>query len=238
MCMMTKELNYLFDYPNLKIYQFKEGFKFSLDSILLAEYANIRKKDQNIIDLCTGNAVIPIILNYKYHKSIIGMELQREIFSLAVDSVKENGMENQIEVICDNVLNVVNYFPGNNFDVVLCNPPYFKIHNKEYINDNVIKGIARHELEVNLRQVIETASYLLNPHGRFYMVHIPERIDEIIVYAHENGLAVKNLSFVYSKEKEEPVLCLVTMMKGGKFGCRVSPSVIISNLDSYQNLFH
>ena len=89
-----------------------------------------------------------------------------------------------------------------------------------------------------MRQVIETASYLLKPHGRFYMVHIPERIDEIIVYAHENGLAVKNLSFVYSKEKEEPVLCLVTMMKGGKFGCRVSPSVIISNLDSYQNLFH
>ena len=235
---MTKELNYLFDYPNLKIYQYKEGFKFSLDSVLLAEYAEIRKNDKAIIDLCTGNAVIPIILNSKYHKKIIGMEIQEEIAFLAKESIIENKMENNIEIICDSVLKVKNYFPGNNFDVVLCNPPYFKVHDKDYINDNLVKGVARHEIEINLEQVIETASYLLNSHGRFYMVHIPERIDEVFVYAYQNHLAVKSISFISSKEGKEPVLCLFTMMKDGKFGCRVKPNVLIGNLSSYQNLFH
>ena len=235
---MTKELNYLFDYPHLKIFQYKEGFKFSLDSILLAEYAEIRKNDQFIIDLCTGNAVIPIVLHSKYHKKIVGVEIQEEIAQLARESIDINHMENEIDIIQDNVLNVKNYFPGNNFDVVLCNPPYFKVHNQEYINNNKVKGIARHEVEVTLKQILEVASFLLNSHGRFYMVHIPERIDEIIVYAHQYHLAVKNITFISSKDGMEPVLCLVTMMKDGKFGCRVSPVVSIENLNSYQNLFH
>lgn len=236
--MMTKELNWLLDYPNLKIYQYKEGFKFSLDSVLLAEYAIIKKSDKNIIDLCTGNAVIPIILNYKYHKKIYGIEIQQEVFDLARDSIVENQMENDIELICDNVLNIKNYFPGNNFDVVLCNPPYFKVHHDDYVNNNKIKGIARHEIEVNLKQIIETASFLLNSRGRFYMVHVPERIDEIFVYAYAFHMAVKNVIFVTSKEGKEPVLCLTTLMKDGKFGCRISPVICIGNLSSYQNLFH
>ena len=234
---MTKELNWLFDYPDLKIYQYKEGFKFSLDSLLLAEYASIKKSDHHIIDLCTGNAVIPIVLNYKYHKKIYGMEIQKEIFSLGSDSVRENHMEQDIELICDNILNAKNYFPGNNFDVVLCNPPYFKVHHEDFVNQNKIKGIARHEIEVNLKQIIETASFLLNSRGRLYMVHIPERIDEIIVYAHQFKMAVKHIVFVSSKEGKEPVLCLTTLMKDGKFGCRISPQLSIGNLTTYQNLF-
>ena len=66
--MMKKQLNWLFDYPNLKIYQYQEGFKFSLDSILLAEFATIRKSDEKILDLCTGNGVIPFLLHFKYQK--------------------------------------------------------------------------------------------------------------------------------------------------------------------------
>ena len=119
---MKKVLNWLYDYPNLKVYQFEEGFKFSLDSVLLAEFAEIKKSDNKIIDLCTGNAVIPILLYQKYQKDIYGVEIQKEIAELASDSVLYNKMEKHITILNDNVLNLKNYFPGNNFDVVLANP--------------------------------------------------------------------------------------------------------------------
>ena len=87
---MKKTLNWLFDYPNLKLYQYEEAFKFSLDSILLAEFAQIKKNDENILDMCTGNGVIPTILAWKTNKKIYGIELQKEIYDLAVSSSKIN----------------------------------------------------------------------------------------------------------------------------------------------------
>lgn len=235
---MKKQLNWLFDYPNLKIYQYEEGFKFSLDSILLAEFAEIRKSDNKILDLCTGNAVIPILLYYKYHKPIIGVELQPEIVELAKASIIENHMENGIQILEKNVLELENYFPGNNFDVVLSNPPYFKYHHTKFVNDNEMKGIARHELKISLEQLVEMASYLLKSKGRFYLVHIPERLEEICVYAHKYGFSVKQIQFVSSKDGEAPIIVLVCLVKDGKFGCKVRPTLSIENRESYQNIFN
>jgi len=83
---MKKSLNWLFDYPNLQIYQYDDAFKFSLDSILLAEFAEIKKDDRKILDFCSGNGVVPIVLNYKFKKDIIGVEIQNEIYSLVTPS--------------------------------------------------------------------------------------------------------------------------------------------------------
>lgn len=238
MSIMKKELNWLYDYEDLKVYQYADGFKFSLDSILLAEYVEIRKKDEKIVDFCTGNAVIPILIQHKYHKKVTGIEIQKPIAQLAIDSVKYNGMEGNIDIIEDNVLNVSKYFPGNSVDVVLCNPPYFKYHSDEHVNQNLVKGIARHELEITLEEIMQMASYLLNSHGRFYLVHIPERLEEIIVYAHQYHLALKKVQFITSKEGNEPVLVLVCLVKDGKYGCKVAPVVCIEQVKTYQNLFH
>ena len=234
---MKKTLNWLFDYPNLKVYQFEEGFKFSLDSILLAEFAEIKKEDTKIIELCTGNAVVPIILSSKYQKNIVGVEIQPEIYDLAVKSVAENNLGNNISIINDSVLNLKNYFPGNNFQVVLCNPPYFKYVNDSKVNENYIKRVARHEITVTLEEIIEIASFLLNNKGRFYMVHVPDRVDEIFVYANKHGMAVKELQFVHSKMNEKPIIVLVCLVKSGKFGTKVYPPLCIKDLTSYQNIF-
>lgn len=234
---MNKVLNWLFDYPALKVYQYEQGFKFSLDSILLAEFANIRKNDEQIIDLCTGNAVIPIVLQQKYNKKIIGIEIQEEVFKLAEESILENKMENSISLIHDNVLHLKNYFPGNNFDVVLCNPPYFKYHNENYVNDNKIKGIARHEIEISLEQLIEMASFLLKEKGRFYLVHVPDRLDEIFVFANKYKMNVKEIQLISSKAGEKPIIVLATIVKGSRFGCKVYPEISIGNCTTYQNLF-
>lgn len=234
---MNKVLNWLFDYPELKVYQYEQGFKFSLDSILLAEFATIRKNDEQIIDLCTGNAVIPILLCQKYQKKIIGVEIQEEIFKLAEESVLENNMNDDISLIHDNVLQLENYFPGNNFDVVLCNPPYFKYHHEKFVNDNKIKGIARHEIKISLEQLIEKASFLLKEKGRFYLVHVPSRLDEIFVFANKYKMNVKEIQLISSKMGEKPIIVLATLVKGSKFGCKVYPEISIGNLTTYQNLF-
>lgn len=235
---MKKVLNWLYDYPNLKVYQFQDGFKFSLDSILLAEFAEIRKNDEHIIDLCTGNGVIPILLAHKYQKIVTGVEIQAEIAQLARESVAYNSMDSMVTILEKDVLELKNYFPGNNFDVVLSNPPYFKYHHTKFVNDNEMKGIARHELKISLEQLVEMASYLLKSKGRFYLVHIPERLEEICVYAHKYGFSVKQVQFVSSKDGEAPIIVLVCLVKDGKFGCKVRPTLFIENRESYQNIFN
>ena len=235
---MKKVLNWLYDYPNLKVYQFQDGFKFSLDSILLAEFAEIRKNDEHIIDLCTGNGVIPILLAHKYQKIVTGVEIQAEIAQLARESVAYNSMDSMVTILEKDVLELKNYFPGNNFDVVLSNPPYFTCDHTKFVNDNEMKGIARHELKISLEQLVEMASYLLKSKGRFYLVHIPERLEEICVYAHKYGFSVKQIQFVSSKDGEAPIIVLVCLVKDGKFGCKVRPTLSIENRESYQNIFN
>ena len=235
---MKKVLNWLYDYPNLKVYQFQDGFKFSLDSILLAEFEKKKKNDEHIIDLCTGNGVIPILLAHKYQKIVTGVEIQAEIAQLARESVAYNSMDSMVTILEKDVLELKNYFPGNNFDVVLSNPPYFKYHHTKFVNDNEMKGIARHELKISLEQLVEMASYLLKSKGRFYLVHIPERLEEICVYAHKYGFSVKQVQFVSSKDGETPIIVLVCLVKDGKFGCKVRPTLSIENRESYQNIFN
>lgn len=234
---MKKVNNWLFDYPNLKVYQYEEGFKFSLDSIMLAEFAQIKKNDKKIIDLCTGNAVIPILINYKYSKNVDGIEIQKEIYDLAVDSVNENGMGNNVNIVLGNVSEIEKYFPGNIYDVVLSNPPYFKFHSNNYVNNNTVKSIARHEIMINLSQLFHTVHYLLRDKGRFYLVHIPERIEEIVKCANDCHLSLKELQFVSSKKNEKPIIALMCFVKRANIGCKVYPQVAINGLESYQGLF-
>ena len=105
-----KVINDLFDYENLKIVQNEDYFKFSIDSILLAEYAKINKNDNKILDLCSGNLPIPFILNYKYQKNINAVELQNEIYEYGKESIKINNLEDNINYIHDDVKNIFNYF--------------------------------------------------------------------------------------------------------------------------------
>lgn len=234
--MKVEVLNDLYDY-GLKIYQDNELFKFSLDSLLLAEFVNVDKSDKKLLDICSGNAPLPLIIGKKYNIDITGVEIQREIYMLAIKSIVENNLSN-IEMLNCNAKDLKNYFPGNNFDVVLSNPPYFKYHHTKFVNDNEMKGIARHELKISLEQLVEMASYLLKSKGRFYLVHIPERLEEICVYAHKYGFSVKQVQFVSSKDGEAPIIVLVCLVKDGKFGCKVRPTLSIENRESYQNIFN
>ena len=127
-------LNDLLNY-NLKIYQDVDAFKFSIDSVLLAEFVNINFRAKNIIDFCSGNAPIPMILSTKFNKNIVGVEIQKDIYSLGLKSIEYNKIEN-INFLNMDVKELSNYFDYK-FDIITCNPPYFKYNNDSIININI-----------------------------------------------------------------------------------------------------
>ncbi len=233
---MIKVLNDLYDY-DLKIYQDKDKFKFSLDSILLAEFVNIKLTTKKILDLCTGNAPIPLILSTKTKAEITGVEIQKDIFDLGNKSVLLNHKENQIKLINDDANNCKNYFPGNNFDVITCNPPYFKFEKTAIVNKTMEKAIARHEIKINLCDIINISNYLLKSKGSLYLSHRTERLEEIINILNKNNYSVKTLQFIYPSKNKPSEMVLIEAVKNGNSGLKVLNPIFIEEYSSYQGIF-
>lgn len=232
---MKKIKNDLFDYEELSIIQNDTSFKFSLDSILLAEFVNILPTTKKIVDFCTGNAPIPMILSTKTNANIIGIEIQKDISDLAKLSIVENKLS--IEIINDNLNKALNYIEGSSVDIITCNPPYFKFNSSSLTNNERSKSIARHEIETNIDEIIDTAFDILKDHGSLYLVHRPERLVEIMEKLNSKSFEIKRLQFVYSKEGKDAIILLIKATKKGKKGLKVLPPVFIEGLKSYKNIF-
>lgn len=233
---MAVVLNDLFDY-GLKIYQDTNGFKFSLDSLLLSEFVEIKKNDKNILDLCCGNAPLPLIIAKNHDVQITGVELQKEVVSLAEKSVKHNKLENKITIINDNAKNMVNSLKKNSFDIITCNPPFFKYENNNLTNIDEKKALARHEITITLKELLEIASILLKDNGTFYMVHRPERLEEILVAANKLGFHAKRIEFIFSKSDDYAIMVLLKFKKNSNIGIKIGEKIIDRNTKTYQNIF-
>ena len=192
---------------NLKIYQDDNFFKFSIDSILLAEFVQINYRDKNIIDFCSGNAPIPMILSTKFHKNIVGVELQKSIYELGLKSIKANNIKN-ISFLNMDVKNLSNYF-NYKFDIVTCNPPYFKYNNSSIINSNLEKAIARHEIKISLEDIIYISSCILRDSGSLYLVHRCERFIEIINVLKKYNFGLRKVQFVYDNMESDSCFLLI-----------------------------
>ena len=234
--MKNKVLNDLFDY-GLKIYQYQDSFKFSLDSILLAEYVNINNKVKSILDLCSGNASIPLILSTKTTASIEAIEIQEDIYNLGIESIKYNKLDKQIKLYNDDIKNHLILLQDKKYDIITCNPPYFKVANADYINNDLSLSISRHEVKITLEDIFQIASKHLNTKGEFYLVHRANRLDEIINYAINYKMPVKNMVIITTKKNSKPYIVLVKCVKGGLLGIKIANEICIENLKTYQNLF-
>ncbi len=222
-----KVRNRLLNFGDNIIYQDNEYFLFSLDSMLLANFVSIRLTDKKIIDLCSGNAPVPMLLSFRTKARIFGVELQKYIYDMGVESIRENCMDNQIYFINDDVKNIRNIFDSESFDIVTCNPPYFKYNKNSLVNINEGKAIARHEVSLNLEDVIINASYLLKNNGTFAIVHRPERLIEIINLMQKYNIEPKRLRMVYPKEKKNANIILVEGVKNGKSGLKIEQPLIV-----------
>lgn len=230
-------LNDLFDYKNLKIYQIKGNFKFSLDSILLGEFVKINKNTKYILDLCSGNVPVPMILSTKTKAKIDAFEIQKHIYELGKKSINYNNLDEQITLYNANILDIDNYINCKKYDIITCNPPYFKVENSEFINECDELAIARHELKVDLESIFRIAANHLNDKGEFYLVHRLTRLDEIIIYANKYNVNVKNIEMIKTKKENMPYIVLVRCIKNSKFGVKVNNIKNIENSVTYQGMF-
>lgn len=228
-----KVKNRLLDYKEF-IYQDDDWFKFSLDSVLLANFVTINVSCKKIMDFATGNAPIPMLLTYKANALIYGIEYQKCVYELGLESIEENKLQDKIRLINDDVKNIKKLFEAESFDVVTCNPPYFKKNEGSYLNDNEVKAMARHEISLNLEDVIENASYILKNRGTFAMVHRTERMIEIIEVMKKYRIEPKKIQFIYPKSGKCSDLFLIEGIKNGKSGLKMlSPIVIHKDDNSY-----
>lgn len=230
-----KVVNDLLNYSDLKIIQNTEWFSFSLDSVLLANFANVRSNIK-IIDFCTGNAPIPLFLSTKTNSKIIGVELQKEIYELAKQNISMNKLENQIEIINEDVLNLLNKYDTDSFDLITCNPPYFKINEGSKTNENDIKAVARHEIKLKLDDIFRVAKKLLKNNGKIVLVHRTDRLIEIINSMQNYNIEPKRIRFVFPFSNSNSNLVLIEGAKDGKPGLKIEHSIIVHNYDgSYTN---
>ena len=223
-------INELVGYENLKIVQNSNYFNFSLESVMIPRFC-VLKNNMKIIDFCTGNAPIPMILSTLTDSNIIGVELQKEIYNLAVQSVKINNLEDRITLLNMNVLDIFNVYETDSFDLITCNPPYFRVNEFSNLNNNMIKSIARHEIEIKLEDICRISKKLLKNNGSLVLVHRTDRLSEIINMLLKYNLQPKRIRFLYPKELENSNLVLIDARKNGNIGLKVLPPLICHNMD-------
>lgn len=209
--------NDLLGRPALEIFQDTDGFNFSIDTMLLADFVTIPIRTKQICDLCSGNAPIPLYLSLRTNAKIIGVEIQENSYNLAIQSIEVNHLEDQIEMMNDNLIGISSKIGKNCFEVVTCNPPFFKVGDNQ-INPNDKKAIARHEVYASLEDIVKEAASLLNTKGRFAMVHRPDRLLEILNVFQKYHIEPKRLRFVFPKLGSSCNHILIEGIKDGSFG--------------------
>jgi len=220
-----KVTNYLLGYKDLKIVQDNEMFNFSLDSVLLPNFVTINKKIDRILDIGCGNAPIPLILSTKTDAKITGVEIQKEVYDLAIESININKKENQINIINKDINDYYKEIETDSFDVITCNPPFFKYIETSNINKNDYKTIARHEVKLNLNQLFTIAKKLLKNNGVIAIVHRPERFVEVVEEMKKNNIEPKRVQFVYPKKNMEANIMLIEGSKNGNPGLKILPPI-------------
>lgn len=223
--------NYLLGYKDMYIYQDTDMFSFSLDSVLLPNFITINKGITNILDIGTGNAPIPLILSIKTDASITAVEVQPEVFNLAKKSVEENNLENRINVICDDINNLYNDLESDSFDIITCNPPFFKVNKNSNLNNSDYKTIARHEVKLNLSQLLKISRKLLKNNGILGIVHRPDRLTDILVEMRSNNIEPKKIRLVYPRIGEKANILLIEGTKNGNVGLKILPPLYVHDKD-------
>lgn len=217
---------------DMKIIQRVDHFAFSLDSLLVSEFASITKYTNKIVDLGTGNGVIPLFLSKKTKAQITGIEIQEISSDLARRNVQLNNLEDQISIINDDMKNWKKYFRNNSVDMVISNPPFFKFDgNEKQLNDLTQLTLARHEISITLKEIIQTASNLLKDKGHFALVHRVDRFMDIIENMKKYDIEPKKIQFCHTKINKEGKILLVEGIKYGKPGLRILPPLIAHDDD-------
>ena len=219
----------------LNLIQKKDAFRFGVDAVLLADFANVKNK-YRVIDLCTGTGIVPFLIFGKYHpKEVLGVEIQDEMVEMAERSTKLNGLEETIKFHHGDLKDTEFLKNLGKFDVLTVNPPY-KLNNAGIVNPSDKLAIARHEVLCNLEDVIKAARTLLKDNGRMFMVHRPERLADIITLMRKYKIEPKRIKMVQPNTKKAPNIVLVEGQRdGGKFLKWEAPLYVYNDEGGYSD---
>lgn len=202
-------------FRNYKIIQRNDGFCFGIDSVLLSDFAKKIKNGSSVLDLGTGTGILGILLCGKTKlKSIIGVEIQKEIADMASRSIELNNLDDRFSIVNCNIKDLDKYLKFDSYDAIVTNPPYKKIDSGK-VNENEIKLLSRHEIEANLSDFIRVSFKFLKDKGTLFMVHRAERLADIVYEMRSNRIEPKRIRFVYSNETSGSKLVLIEGVKNG-----------------------
>ncbi|MBI2348375.1 MAG: tRNA1(Val) (adenine(37)-N6)-methyltransferase [Deltaproteobacteria bacterium] len=214
----------------LRIIQAKRGYRFSLDAVLLAHFATLRGSDR-VVDLGTGNGVIPLILA-RLHPAveIVGVELQEEMVRRALRNVNLNRLEERVKILRGDVCSVEEVLPPESVAAVVCNPPYRRPATGR-VNPDAEKRIARHEIKARLADFIRAGSYLLRRGGHMALVYPAARMVDLLQTMRQEEIEPKRLRLVHSYEGSAATLALVEGIKGAGTELRILPPLVVYTRD-------
>ena len=208
-----ERLDELFD-GRLRIIQKKEGYRFSIDAILLAHFSS-QLSAHSIIDLGTGSGVIPLILARKMSvPTIVGVEIQEEMADMAKRTIALNGFAERVSILHEDLKELRKCFDASSFDLVVSNPPYYPVGDGR-INPDEQKAIARHEILAKMEDVVSIARYLVKPSGIVVIIFPAKRLVDLLDSLKECDLKPELLQIIYSHEHDEGKLVIVKSRKGG-----------------------
>lgn len=219
-------VNYLLGYKNIKIFQNTNMFNFSLDSVLLSNFVSLNSKCNKILDIGTGNAVIPLILSTKTNSKIDAIEIQKDVYLLGKKSIEINNLNNQINIINQDIKEYYKNIESDVYDTITCNPPFFKVSDTSKKNLSDYKTIARHEMTLNLEDIMIISKKLLKNKGNLAIVHRTERLVDIIELMKKHNIEPKKIQLVYPKHNENSNIILVEGTKNGKPGLKILEPLI------------
>lgn len=219
----------------LFILQKKDGFKFGIDAVLLSDFAKDARSERTL-DLCTGTGIVPILLSAKTTTAdICGLEIQPDICDMAKRSVEMNKLSKRVHITEGDLKNACEIYGKGSFDKITCNPPYMEC-GKGLVNETDTLSWSRHEIKCTLEDVIRVSAQLLKPRGRFFMVHRPSRLADIICLMRQYKIEPKKLRFVHPTAEKAANLILVEGARGGGRELKMLPPLYVYRNDgSYTN---
>lgn len=213
-----------------EIIQSPGRFCFGMDAVVLSSYAKIRNREL-ALDLGTGTGILPILLEAKNEgEHYTGLEIQEESADMARRSVSHNGLEDKIDIVTGDIKEASGIFGAASFHVITTNPPYM-IGEHGLKNEKEALYIARHEALCTLDDILRESARLLKPKGRFYMVHRPFRLPEILAKMSAYGIEPKRMRLVYPYIDKEPNMVLLEGLRGGRPRMQVEPPLIVYQKD-------
>ena len=212
---------------DVKIIQNREVFSYSIDSVLLSRFPEIPSRGL-IVDLCSGNGAVGLFASTRTKAPIIEVEIQERLADRAERSMHLNHLEDQVQMIHDDLKNLLNHVPRTGVDLILCNPPYFKVSETSKKNVSEYYLLARHEITTNLEEICDIARHALKSNGRLAMVHRPDRFLDIIDTMRQYNLAPKRIQFVYPKMGKDANMLLIEAIKDGSTdGLKILPPLFV-----------